>query len=618
MCGILFIHNRKIDAPALEQNLRRAQAMLTHRGPDESGTWFKDSVGVGHVRLSILDLSGSRQPMTDPGGRYVLTYNGEIYNYHTLRKELEGKWTFTTQGDTEVLLAGLIIQGDSFLARIEGMWAFALWDSQTETLLLSRDRMGKKPLFYHGSGEEISCASELPVLATLADCQWQEDLDSTADYLRQGYYLPGTTAYQNVREVLPGHILHWRAGSAIKQQAYWSLNIGGYQGSKQQAQEELREKLIDAVRVRLVSDVEVGAFLSGGIDSSLVVGILCKELGIKPKTFTIGFIENSFDERQFARKIAAAYETEHYEEVLGECNSDKLKTLILNHIGQPFSDSSLLPTSLLAQMTARHVKVALSGDGADELFSGYQRYQGRALLRWYFRLPKILQHNIERSIKALPEPMVHHSRSLLKKAHLFYDLVKRQESEMPYIAPMNYADHVFARLAPSISEKGHRAPVIPSEAKEDSILEMMTADAAVYLPQDILVKVDRATMASSLEARAPFLDTKVIELAFSLPRSWHRRGYSGKHMLRESFTDLLPTSIWKRRKQGFGVPIDKWFRSSQGEELRELLSQQKDHPFNTSEVLNMLDEHCLGNRDRGYRLWNIYVYLFWKENTTWL
>jgi len=618
MCGILFIHNKKIETPVLEEKLRRAQSVLLHRGPDESGTWFKGSVGVGHVRLSILDLSGSRQPMADPSGRYVLTYNGEIYNYHALRKELEAKWTFTTQGDTEVLLAGLIIRGESFLESLEGMWAFALWDSQTDTLLMARDRMGKKPLFYHASGEGISCASELPVLAMLDDCRWQEDLDSTADYLRQGYYLPGTTAYQNVREVLPGHVLRWRAGSEIRQQAYWSLSIGGFSGTKKQAQEELRERMVDAVRARMVADVEVGAFLSGGIDSSLVVGILCKELGIKPKTFTVGFSENSFDERQFARRIADAYETEHYEEVLGECNSDNLKTLILKHIGQPFADSSLLPTALLAQMTAKHVKVALSGDGADELFSGYQRYQGRALLRWYFRLPKLVQRNIERSIEALPEPMVHHSRSLLKKAHLFYDLIKRQESEMPYITPMNYAHHVFARLVPSISNRGHRPPVIPTEAKADSVLEMMAADAAVYLPQDILVKVDRATMAYSLEARAPFLDTKVVELAFSLPRDWHRRGYSGKHMLRETFYDLLPASIWKRRKQGFGVPIDKWFRSNLGDELRELLSQQKNHPFETTEVLSMLDEHCLGNRDRGYRLWNIYVYLFWKEHTAWL
>ncbi len=618
MCGILFIHNREIEQPVLRERLQRALAMLAHRGPDESGTWFGNPVGVGHTRLSILDLLASRQPMTDPGERYVLTYNGEIYNYQALRRELENKWSFTTQGDTEVLLAGLITRGESFLQSLEGMWAFALWDRRTETLLLARDRMGKKPLFYNLSGERMTCASELPALATLEDCRWQEDLDSTADYLRYGYYLPGTTAYQNVREVLPGHVLRWRPGTEPQQQAYWSLDIGGFQGSKQQAQEALRERLINAVSARMVADVEVGAFLSGGIDSSLVVGILCRELGIKPKTFTIGFSEDSYDERQFARRIADFYATEHYEEVLAECDSDNLKVLILKHIGQPFADSSLLPTSLLARMTSRHVKVALSGDGADELFSGYQRYQGRALLRWYFRMPKFMQRRIERSIEALPEPMVHHSRSLLKKAHLFYDLIKRQESEMPYIAPVNYARHVFARLAPSISERGHSPPLIPAAAKADSILEMMAADAAVYLPQDILVKVDRATMASSLEARAPFLDTKVVELAFSLPRTWHRRGYSGKHMLRESFGELLPAATWKRRKQGFGVPIDKWFRSKLGDELRELLRRQKDHPFDTSEVLFMLDDHCLGQRDRGYRLWNIYVYLFWKEHTAWL
>ncbi len=618
MCGILFIYNSRVEQSVLQERLQRAQARLAHRGPDESGSWFKNPLGIGHVRLSILDLSSSRQPMTDPGGRYVLSYNGEIYNYHDLRKELEEQWTFTTQGDTEVLLAGLIIQGESFLQRLEGMWAFALWDSQAQSLLLARDRMGKKPLFYHSSGETMTCASELPALAALDERRWQEDLDSSADYLRYGYYLPGMTAYQHVKEVLPGYVLHWRPGSDVRQQAYWSLSVGGFQGSKQQAQEALRERLEAAVRVRMVADVEVGAFLSGGIDSSLVVGLLCKEHGIKPKTFTIGFTENSYDERHFARQIADFYKTEHHEEVLSECDSDDLKTLIMDHIGQPFADSSLLPTSLLAKMTARHVKVALSGDGADELFSGYQRYQGRALLRWYFRMPKFLQRRIERSIEALPEPMVHHSRSLLKKAHLFYDLVKRQESETPYLAPTNYADHVFARLVPSIAQRGHCPPLIPAAAKADSIMEMMAADAVIYLPQDILLKVDRATMASSLEVRAPFLDTRVVELAFSLPRNWHRRGYSGKHMLRETFADLLPTEIWKRRKQGFGVPIDQWFRAKLGEELRELLHTQNANPFNRSEVLSMLDEHCLGQRDRGYRLWNIYVYLFWKEHAAWL
>lgn len=618
MCGILFIYNREIEQPLLQQRLHHAQAMLAHRGPDETGSWFDGAVGVGHVRLSILDLSASQQPMIDPSGRYVITYNGEIYNYLDLRKELEDKWSFTTQGDTEVLLAGLIIHGESFLQRLEGMLSVAFWDIHEQMLLLARDRMGKKPLFYHLSGEGITCASEIPVLAALDDCRWQEDLDSTADYLRHGYYLPGTTAYRNIREVLPGHVLHWKPGAEIRQQAYWSLNIGGFQGTKQQAHEMLRERLEDAVRVRMVADVEVGAFLSGGIDSSLVVGILCRKYGVKPKTFTIGFSEGSYDERKYARCIADLYGTEHYEEVLGECNSDNLKVLLLKHIGQPFADASLLPTSLLAQMTARHVKVALSGDGADELFSGYQRYQGRALLRWYFRMPKFLQRRIELSIEALPEPMVHHSRSLLKKAHLFYDLIKREEGETPYIAPTNYARHVFARLAPSISDRGHCPPFIPAAAKADSIMEMMAADALVYLPQDILVKVDRATMASSLETRAPFLDSKVVELAFSLPRAWHRRGYSGKHMLQETFSDLLPASIWKRRKQGFGVPIDKWFKSSLGKELRELLHDQKDHPFNTSEVLCMLDDHCLRNRNRGYLLWNIYVYLFWKEHTEWL
>lgn len=614
MCGIVFLYNEKIDPQTQREKTLKSIDLLTHRGPDESGSWFKSPVAIGHRRLSILDVFGSQQPMLDPSGRYILTYNGEIYNYRKLRSELKNRWSFRTQGDTEVLLAGLITQGESFLKRLEGMWAFALWDSVGESLLLSRDRMGKKPLFYQASTNMISCASELPALAALRTSQWSEDFNSTADYLRYGYFLPGTTVYKDVQEVLPGHVLHWSPRAGVTQNAYWSLNIGHYSGTKKNARKILREKLIHAVETRMVADVEVGAFLSGGIDSSLIVGILCQELGIKPKTFTIGFTDDSYDERRFAKHVAEVHGTEHYEETLKSCDSDLFKKLILENVGQPFADSSLLPTYSVAKLASRHVKVVLSGDGADELFSGYQRYQGRALLRWYTRLPKLLQRNIEKTIRSLPEPMVHHSRSLLKKAYLFCDIIERQESETPYIAPTNYAKHHFAQLVPSIADKGHVPQSLPAEARSDSILEMMAADAVFYLPQDILTKVDRATMSQSLEARTPFLDSEVVELAFSMPRIWHRRGYSGKRMLQETFKDVVPPLIWRRRKQGFGVPINQWFRSEVGSDLRRLISKQDDLPFNKSIVLSMLDTHCSGQRDLGYKLWNIYVYLFWKEH----
>ncbi len=614
MCGILFSYQPTLDRNAHHEKALRALGCLRHRGPDDHGLWFEHATAIGHRRLAIIDLSASRQPMQDANARYVLTYNGEVYNYRDLRAELEAYWSFQTNGDTEVVLAGLALHGASFLRKMEGMWALALWDRQAQTLLLARDRMGKKPLYYAPASSGLVCASELPALRLLGAI-WEEDLDSTADYLRYGYFLPGTTAYRGILEVLPGHYLTWQPGTAAAEQPYWQLSLMPGVVSKAEVQARLRYQLRRAVERRLVADVEVGAFLSGGIDSSLIVGIMSQELNVRPKTFTIGFHDKTYDERQYARVAAEHFGTDHIEEVLVDWNESALEALVLNHIGQPFADSSLLPTALVAEIAARHVKVVLSGDGGDELFSGYQRYQARAILRWYTRIPRPLRYLAERAIRALPEPMAHHSRSVLKKAHLFLDILARRDAETPYVAPVYYSRTNFETLAPELVNRGHRAPRLADELHPDEIQRMMALDALVYLPQDILIKVDRATMAHSIEARAPFLDRELVELAFSVPRAWHRHGASGKHLLRESFDDLLPTVLWKRRKQGFGVPIHEWFRGNLGERLRGMLNTDTG-ALNRTAVEAMLVQHCAGQRDHGYRLWSIYIYLLWKR-TTW-
>lgn len=616
MCGIVLCYNKEINETELIGLATKASKYLSHRGPDDKGLWCESSCVIGHRRLSIIDVEGSRQPMTDPSKRYILSYNGEVYNFKEIRKTLEHRWDFTTKGDTEVVLAGLIIHGDSFLKRMEGMWAIALWDKKNETLLLSRDRMGQKPLFYQYDNNNFACASELTSLASLSSSPLQEDLNSTTDYLRYGYYLPGTTAYKGVYEVLPGHVLKWSPNRGIKQTPYWSLSFGDFSGSKKEAQEMLRERLIRAVNKRMVADVEVGAFLSGGVDSSLIVSILSKELGFKLKTFTIGFAEASYDERKWAKLVSRLCATDHFEQGFEDWDREELVKLILKNLGQPFADASLLPTAMVSSVASSKVKVVLSGDGGDELFSGYQRYQARVLLRWYTRLPGSLKKVADRLIRTLPEPMSHHSRSVLKKAHLFLDIVDRQESETPYVAPVLYSRSNFQKLVPELDGKGHPQSVLPTETRGDSLLEMMISDAMIYLPQDILTKVDRASMAFSLEARAPFLDHEVVELAFSLPIRWHRRGFSGKRMLKETFSYLLPDTIWRRRKQGFGVPLHKWFRSGLEMQLVELL-EQLNTPFESSYVRQMLQTHFSGKRDHGYRLWNIYVYLLWLYQRSW-
>lgn len=613
MCGIAFLFSPALLPEERRERMSRAINALSHRGPDEGGIVAGDGFSCGHRRLSIIDLSASHQPMTDSANRWTFSFNGEIYNYKETRTSLLSRWEFSTEGDTEVLLAGLALEGASFLERLEGMWAFALWDSQQQQLLLGRDRLGKKPLYYRPLSDGIICASELPALRALDPNRWTEDFDSTADYLRYGYSLPGFTAYSDVREVLPGHVLRWQPSTGLQQTPYWQLQLQTFTGSPAQARSQLRDVLVKAVERRLVADVEVGAFLSGGVDSSLITGIVRRELGRPLKTFTIGFQERAFDERAYAQIAAQAFGTEHYEEVLEGWDETELEHLIDQHVGQPFADSSLLPTTLVSQVAARQVKVALSGDGGDELFSGYQRYQARALLRWYTRLPVKARGAAEGLVRRLPEPMAHHSRSVLKKAHLFLDIVERQAAETPYFAPLLFSPAQLQLLAPDVANQGHVPPGIPEAAEPDDLQRMMAADALIYLPQDILVKVDRASMAQALEARAPFLDRAVVELAFSLPRLWHRRGWRGKRMLQESFGDLLPATLWRRRKQGFGVPLHDWFRGTLGERLQSWLV---DHPgvLAAPIVQSLLTEHQARQRDHGYRLWLIYVYLLWQRS----
>ncbi len=617
MCGFVFLYDQKLACDELCRRANSALEKIFHRGPDDGRVVPAGKAVLGHRRLSIIDLAGSPQPMPDPTGRYLLAYNGEIYNYIEVRSQLEKHWDFVTKGDTEVLLAGLIIEGESFLERLDGMWAFVLWDSQTGRLLVGRDRMGKKPVFFQPlPGGGLACASELSALRKLGDGAWHEDPHSTADYLRYGYTMPGYTAWREVFEILPGHVADWSPGAELQQRSWWQLRQRDFSGNQDAASALLHDELVTAVERRMVADVEVGAFLSGGIDSSLVCAIIRKELDLPLKTFTIGFEESAFDERRYARLAAGAFGTSHYEEVMAGWDEAELERLLLDHVGQPFADPSLLPTALVSRIAAGQVKVALSGDGGDELFCGYQRYQARNILRWYSRLPLRLRHLAEKAIRVLPEPTVHHSRSLLKKAHLFMDVVGRQQAETPYFAPLMFDPIMLRQLVPSLEGMGHAPPSIPEQTEPDDIMGMMFADALIYLPQDILVKVDRASMAHSLETRAPFLGRAVVELAFSLPRNWHRNGMSGKRMLHKAFPDHLPKMLWHRRKQGFGVPIHAWFRGELGERLLTLAHEDSDSPLSTEMIAALLSEHRLRGRDHGYRLWVLYAYLLWRFQQT--
>lgn len=608
MCGIVFYYDRLTSTETAYIRVDAAIQKIVSRGPDEQNIHPHPPAYLGHTRLSIVDLSDSHQPMYSPEGRFSLVFNGEIYNFQELRAQLEGLWSFRTRGDTEVLLAGLVLEGEGFVRRLEGMWSFAFWDRVEERLLLSRDRMGKKPLYYFQHEGGFACASELPALRCLAKTAWSEDVDSTADYFRYGLCLPGYTLWNKVYEVLPAHNLIWESDRTVEQLPHWSIKLpGNLNGFSKEDDAELRQALSRAVQKRLVADVEVGAFLSGGIDSSVIASLAQSSLDTPLKTYTIGFKDKGFDESTYAKQVADYLGTEHKCEILDEWNERALEDLLISRFGQPFSDVSLLPTALVSRVAAEEVKVVLTGDGADELFGGYQRYQARRLLQWYFRLPVGLRKYASDVVRRLPEPMAHHSHSLLKKAQLFIDISDRYDSKVPYVAPTLFSPQEFSSLFPALSGMGHSYEHIDLETGLGDLERMLYFDTQVYMTQDILPKVDRATMAYGLEARSPFLDHKVVELAFSKCAKQHFRIGSGKRWIRRAFRNDIPLSIWKRRKQGFGVPVHNWFRGELGDRFRQLLLQDSGL-VDPALAGSLLTEHQEGKRDNGYRLWAIYAY----------
>lgn len=614
MCGILFGFDPCMNHSLIEYRSTEALQRIKHRGPNEGKILVHGDAVLGHRRLSIIDLKSSSQPMLSPDNRYSIAYNGEIYNYKSLRESLKAKWCFQTAGDTEVLFAGILTEGEIFLNKVQGMWAFFIWDSYAKQLFGARDRMGKKPFYYYENKKSLYIASELNAIKyLLGNERLNEDETSTIDYFKYGFYMPGKTAYKDIKELKPGHILNWEYQNQGHEKRYWNISLNN-RGRSQDNDEKLRALLIQAVKDRLVADVKVGAFLSGGIDSSLITAIASQSIDDALETFTIKFSDNGYDESKFASKIAAMFKTNHHEKSIDKFAPDLAFELLNNHIGQPFGDSSILPTALVSQLAAEHVKVVLSGDGADELFSGYQRYTARSILRWYSRVPKQLRNVAVKAISKMPELQVHHSKSLLKKMQVFLKNYSGDGLNDPYVAPRMFTDFEIKELLPGYPGVDHKASQYEiSVDMPDSISEMMYKDAMIYLPQDILQKVDRASMASGVEVRAPFLDSRIVEYAFSLTISSHRNILSGKQMIKRAFKDELPREIWSRRKQGFSVPVTSWFREGMGDLLLELLNGVHCQ-LNKDYILLLLTNNNKKISDEGFRLWTILSYLIWKNS----
>jgi len=588
---------------------------LDHRGPDEAGQFVDRDFVAGQTRLAIIDLAGGHQPLRDPSGRWVLVFNGEIYNYKQLRAQLEGRWDFRDSSDTEVLLAGLVTEGPRFVERLDGMWAFVLHDTASGESFLSRDRFGKKPLYYHHHGSLFACASELPALAALTpELVIAEDDAGIADYFRYGYALPGATCIGGVREVLPAHVMWRHPDGAISQERYWSPSIEPWTGSFDEAAERVRELLMASVRRRqLASDVEVGAFLSGGVDSTTVCALAQQSGFGRLRTFTAGFAEPTYDERAPAARAATELDTLHTAEEIKPETAAALATELPRRIGQPFGDSSLVPSALVASVAAKHVKVVLTGDGSDEIFGGYARYAGRLLRQRYHRLPAALRSVVERAVLATPEPYAHHSGSLMKRAHLFVRLAR--EDRDAYIGPPAIRKETLARLVPGLGA-GNAMPELPWPNDPDEIRHMLLMDSLVYLPQDILQKVDRAGMMFSVEARSPFLDKELFEFVIRVPWRWHFNRLRGKRLLRAAMRGRVPDFIWDRRKQGFASPVSHWLRGWLGDDLLAMADSGNTGVVDSEGLRALLREHRVGSLDHSQPLWLAYSYMRWRADVS--
>ncbi len=632
MCGIAGIC--QVDAspltPEAGQWVKAMTDRMSHRGPDGEGQWSKGPVCLGHRRLSIIDLSGGGQPMHSADGQMTVTFNGEIYNYAELKEQLTALGgQFQTSSDTEVILEGYRIWGPDCLARFDGMFAFALWDNQQRRLFCARDRFGKKPFFYTVQHGRLYFASELTGIEQLRHLSLTMNPQAVMRYLAYEYVPTPHSVYTEVQSLPPSHMLLLQDGN-LSISRYWDMPMPDESNKRSDNElcEELRFLLSRAVRRRMVSDVPLGVFLSGGIDSSIVAGLMARQSSTAIKTFSIGFSEASYDESRYARIVAKAFATDHHERVLSaeEC-ADTLPGII-SRMDVPMADASVAPTWLLSGVTREKVTVALGGDGADELWAGYEHYIGFKVAQWYNAAPSALRKGIiEPLAQLLPSSAGYINPRLavatfLRAAHA--PAWQRVQTMLTAFTPdmqESVLDTAFKAQQP-----GFLAPEVLFAPTREHYEHWQPQNAAtplarafhVYARQfmldDILVKVDRCSMLHSLEVRAPFLDKDAAEFAARLPVSRKLHGFKRKWLLKKAFAELLPDEILYRNKRGFQIPVAQWLRGRMRPLMEDLLSEstlKAQGIFNYQAVRALMDEHVSGRADLRKPLWTLLVFQLW-------
>ncbi|QQS40081.1 MAG: asparagine synthase (glutamine-hydrolyzing) [Acidobacteriota bacterium] len=629
MCGITGWTTEdpgKSHGPEDEALLSSMCGRIRHRGPDDQGVWLGEGAALGMRRLSVIDLETGEQPVTNEAGNVIAVMNGEIYNFLEIREELEKKGhRFTSRSDTEVLPHLYDEYGDALVDHLDGMFAFALWDKHRKRLLIARDRFGEKPLYYGVFGGRLFFASEPKSLFEEPGVSKELDPDAAFLYLSFDYVPAPHSIYKGIKKLPAGHLLKWESGD-LSVRKYWDVSFEKREPapSVAEAAEELIGILSASVRRRLVADVPLGVLLSGGIDSSTVAALSVKHSASKVKTFSIGFEEESFDESSHARLVADYLGTEHHEERLSVERAAGLVEEIGKWLDEPLSDGSLIPTVLLSSFVRKHVTVALGGDGGDEIFAGYPMYLGHKVNRLYRAVPKFVRSGIvepavaglkagtgnltfdykaKRFVKAA-------DRDDIERHHMWFGSFSIEEKAELLSGP--FADSVT--LADTYSVARELAGICDAE----SVVERMQyLDMKLYLAEDILTKVDRASMAVSLEVRAPFLDHKVAEFSASLPAEYKLKGRTSKYILKKAVKGLLPDEIISRPKKGFGIPVAEWLKGRLNPLLRELLSEERlktQGIFEPAYVSRLIAEHESGQANHYKQLWTLLVFQLWIEN----
>ena len=617
ICGVIHLDGRPVDPRALQ----RMNAQLRHRGPDGDGFFIAGSVGIAMRRLKIIDIAGSDQPLRNEDGSVQLVFNGEIYNYRELRRQLGARGhRFHTDGDGETVVHLYEERGAAAVERLRGMFALALWDSRRGRLLLARDRFGQKPLYTYQDGRIFAFASEIKALLAHPAVPRESafaagDKRALQAWLSYGYVPAPQTAFRGIKMLEPGRTLEIDLAGAVKSRSYWTpppLANSDSSARADDCMDGLRAQLDEAVKLRLVSDVPLGAFLSGGLDSSLIVALMRQHSNADIKTFSIGFEgDDSFDETRYAEQVARRLGTQHQSFRVQPQAMSLLSRLVWHH-DQPFADSSAIPTYLVSQLTRQQVTVALTGDGGDELFAGYERFYAAALMRKLRFMPPLLLRGAERLLRRLPEGTGYYDP--LKRARRFARAASQPLDHAYFDLARVFDAELLAEICPGAEPPSFLTPYL-DKSQPHTIAQLVEANMRSYLPDDLLIKADRCSMAASLEARAPFLDHQLAEYAAGIPFNLKLRGSRTKHILKEAARGLLPQEIIDRKKHGFGVPLGSWLRRDMAQARELLLSQRARQRglLDTGVVERLIAQHESGQRDNSRQLWALLTLEEWRR-----